>query len=260
MAVRRYFDSSSLCLSYLDFGGEEQKILLALHGHYGNARMFSRLAEHLKEWHVMGLDQRGHGWSEHSLSMNYSRDDYVNDIYNFVSEELAGKKVVLLGHSLGGVNAYQFAAKYPALVEALIIEDIGTKIDTRSPELPSRAITLSELRNKTEQVFGKGSFPYFAESVHEYEDGWGFRFHQEGISHSHQAISGDWSSDWLSSECPLLLIHGCKSWAVQTQNIEDMDLARPNVTLVKFPFCGHTIHDEDPIGFQKAVDEFLRDL
>ncbi|MFB5682344.1 alpha/beta fold hydrolase [Paenibacillus terreus] len=41
---------------------------------------------------------------------------------------MGGNPVVILGHSLGGVNAYQFAAKYPAFVRALIIEDIGAEI------------------------------------------------------------------------------------------------------------------------------------
>lgn len=33
-----------------------------------------------------------------------------------------------MGHSLGGINAYQFAATHPELVQAVIVEDIGVEI------------------------------------------------------------------------------------------------------------------------------------
>lgn len=36
---------------------------------------------------------------------------------------------MVLGHSLGGVNTTQLAARHPGLVRALVIEDIGTEID-----------------------------------------------------------------------------------------------------------------------------------
>jgi pimeloyl-ACP methyl ester carboxylesterase len=35
---------------------------------------------------------------------------------------------VSLGNSLGGVNAYQFSARYHDLVRAMIIEDIGVEV------------------------------------------------------------------------------------------------------------------------------------
>lgn len=35
----------------------------------------------------------------------------------------------MVGNSLGGINAYYFAARHPDLVRALIIEDIGVEIE-----------------------------------------------------------------------------------------------------------------------------------
>ncbi|EPZ40818.1 alpha/beta fold hydrolase [Alicyclobacillus acidoterrestris] len=105
MHKRRFFDSNGLQLSYVDFGGDFEKILLVLHGHFGTASQFSFLAQKLDGWRVIGLDQRGHGWSSHASDLNYSRESYINDIRNFIQQELGKRSVVLLGHSLGGVNA-----------------------------------------------------------------------------------------------------------------------------------------------------------
>ncbi|WP_409474995.1 alpha/beta fold hydrolase [Streptomyces sp. HC307] len=63
--------------SYLDYGGHGQP-LLALHGHFGEARTFTGLARELApDWRVIALDQRGHGRSERPA--DFSRDGYIGD-------------------------------------------------------------------------------------------------------------------------------------------------------------------------------------
>jgi pimeloyl-ACP methyl ester carboxylesterase len=48
-------------LAYVDFGGDGAPIL-ALHGHFGRARMFAPLAAALAPaYRVISLEQRGHG-------------------------------------------------------------------------------------------------------------------------------------------------------------------------------------------------------
>jgi pimeloyl-ACP methyl ester carboxylesterase len=64
----------------------------------------------------------GHGRSDRTPE--YDRDGYVRDAAALL-EHLGLDGVVVLGHSLGGLNAYQLAARHPHLVRALVIEDIG---------------------------------------------------------------------------------------------------------------------------------------
>ncbi|WP_333755273.1 alpha/beta fold hydrolase [Streptomyces sp. IBSBF 3352] len=71
-------------------------------------------------------DQRGHGFSDRGP--DFSREGYIADATALLTH-LGLERPVVLGHSLGGVNAYQFAARHPGLVRALVIEDIGTEID-----------------------------------------------------------------------------------------------------------------------------------
>ncbi|MFF7099894.1 alpha/beta fold hydrolase [Streptomyces nigra] len=72
------------------------------------------------------MDQRGHGFSDRGP--DFSREGYIADATALLTH-LGLERPVVLGHSLGGVNAYQFAARHPGLVRALVIEDIGTEID-----------------------------------------------------------------------------------------------------------------------------------
>lgn len=261
-AARKYFKSGQLKLSYLDFGGESQNVLLMLHGHMNDARTFTDLASQFKDWRVIGLDQRGHGWSEHSPDVDYSREGYISDIYNFICTELKEHRITLLGHSLGGVNAYQFAARYPELVKAVIVEDVGVEInvDLSFPEtLPTRSASLEELRESLRQA-GVRAVDYFSESVFEDEQGWGFRSDLKGMRVSQHNINGSWWEDWLSSTCPILLVHGKKSFVLDTSQAELMAARRPDTKLVVFEECGHGVHSEDPDGFNQVVRDFLDEL
>src|SRR5438477_7078400 len=122
---RRNFKSGLLTLSYLDAGGKGETII-ALHAHWMEAQTFTSLARSLSpQWRVIALDQRGHGYSDHASS--YTRDDYLRDLAALY-DHLGIRRAILLGNSLGGVNAYQFATRYPDRVQALVIEDIGVVV------------------------------------------------------------------------------------------------------------------------------------
>src|SRR5215469_8276866 len=118
---RKSFRHNHLMLSWLDTGGDGP-LLIALHAHWMEAATFRRLATDLAPgWRVVALDQRGHGHSSHAAS--YTRQDYLSDLEAYFEELEVSEPVVLLGNSLGGINALQFAAKHPALVRALVLED-----------------------------------------------------------------------------------------------------------------------------------------
>jgi esterase len=260
MVQRCFFKGDGVDLSYLDFGPPSERTLIALHGHFGTASMFAQLPKALPDWRIVSLDQRGHGWSGHVPPEEYSRSKYLRDIQILIEEELGGVPVVILGHSLGGVNAYQFAAKHPNLVRALIIEDIGVEINddqTWVTGLPVRTSTIMELRQSVERLLGEGSFSYFEESAIEYPDGWSFRFDATGFIHSQEMLNGSWWADWQASTCPSLLMQGENSPVLNWKLALEMAKRRINTTLKQFPGCGHTIRNADPKGYVDAIQNFL---
>ncbi|MET7508070.1 alpha/beta hydrolase [Streptomyces albidoflavus] len=241
-------------LSYLDFGGPGQP-LLALHGHFGEARTFTHLAAALAPgWRVIALDQRGHGRS--GPGPDFSRAGYVRDAAALVAH-LGLDRPVVLGHSLGGVNAYQLAARHPELVRALVIEDIGAEVrDDLSFCLrwPRRAPTYAAL------AAGLGeSLPYLREAIREHADGWGLAFRPESMVASQNALKGDHWDDWLASECPALLVRGERSGTLSAAHAEAMAARRGGTRLVALD-TGHTVHDTAPGEFAEAVRAFLEEL
>ena len=229
--------------------------LLALHGHFGRGRTWAGLAERLAPaWRVVAPDQRGHGRS--SPADGYDRDGYVEDAARTI-EALGLAPAVVLGHSLGGVNAYQLAARRPELVRAVIVEDSPADVpphpDAGSWAAPRRFASLRQLREHVDD-------PYLLESAFEDDDGWGFRFDPDQLDRSRHLLAGDHWSDWLAGDHPVLLLHGLASTRLVTAHAREMAHRRPRTRLVEFPGAGHTIHDDDPEGFALAVASFLAEL
>ena len=77
-------------------------------------------------------DQRGHGRS-FQPSEGYSPEHYADDLKKMV-DELGWKKFVLVGHSMGGRNVLNFAARHPDYISHLVIEDIGPEANPQAHE------------------------------------------------------------------------------------------------------------------------------
>ncbi|WP_431947085.1 alpha/beta fold hydrolase [Actinacidiphila sp. bgisy167] len=238
-------------LSYLDFGGPGRP-LLALHGHFNEARTFTGLAHALAPaWRVVALDQRGHGFSDRPP--DFSREGYVQDAAALIAH-LGLRQVVVLGHSLGGVNAYQLAARHPDVVSALVIEDIGAEIDDDLSfclAWPHRAPTRTAL---VEQL--GAAVRYLTDAIREHPDGWGLAFRPQDMVTSVGQVNGNHWDDWLATECPALLVHGTRSDTLTLDHAQAMAARRPNTRLVALA-TGHTVHETDPAGFAAAVRTFL---
>ncbi|MGW7102749.1 alpha/beta fold hydrolase [Streptomyces sp. NPDC054838] len=241
-------------LSFLDFGGPGQP-LLALHGHFGEGRTFTHLARELgAHWRVIALDQRGHGYSDRPA--DFSRNGYIQDAASIL-EDLGISDAVVLGHSLGGVNAYQLAARHPRLVRALVIEDIGAEVDddlSFSLSWPHRAPTRTGLLEALGPSAG-----YLVDALREYPDGWGLAFNPQDMNASQQQLNGDHWDDWLASSCPALLIRGSRSPVLSAGHAQSMAARRPGTHQAELP-AGHTVHETDPAGFASAVRGFLSSL
>jgi esterase len=110
-------------LHYESYG--EGYPLIILHGLFGSLDNWRTISRRFgKCYQVFAVDQRNHGDSPHSDSMNYQV--MVEDLNEFMeSQELPTAH--LLGHSMGGKTVMQFAATYPEKVSKLVVVDIAPR-------------------------------------------------------------------------------------------------------------------------------------
>jgi pimeloyl-ACP methyl ester carboxylesterase len=250
---RHEFQHNGLRFSYLDAGGTG-RVLIALHAHWMEGSTYSQLAEALvPSWRVIAPDQRGHGDTDHASS--YTRSDYLGDLSALFFHLGLTAPVVLLGNSLGGVNAYQYAAREPALVRALVIEDIGVEIlDDASFIVAWKGVFAT--REQLAERIGARLLPYVKDSFRHTRDGWQLAFDPDDIVISQQNVSGNYWRDWLASNCPALLIRGSDSPLTSQSHLEDMALRRPHTRFETLK-AGHVVHADNPAGFVALVRSFL---
>lgn len=213
---------------------------------------FIPLAEALgSEWRIIALDQRGHGYSDHAET--YSREDYMRDL-DALFEHTGVQKAVLLGNSLGGVNAYEYAARDPERVQALIIEDIGVEITGALPPILGWAGTFLA-REELESQVGQRFVPYLRNCF--------ARLRQDGSSPlppdmmlSEACLAGSHWKDWLSTSCPALVSRGSESRVTTAEHIAEMVKSRPNTEMLTLN-GGHVVHSDDLTAFAEAIRSFL---
>ncbi|XP_022212260.2 probable serine hydrolase [Drosophila obscura] len=116
------------------YGNQKERPILAIHGWLDNLGTFDRLIPLLPDHvGVLCIDLPGHGRSSHlQPGVHYSVDDYVYIIPR-VMREYGWPKVSLLGHSMGAILMFVYAALAPHTVDLVISLDILIS-ESRQPD------------------------------------------------------------------------------------------------------------------------------
>ena len=110
-------------LNYKEFGQGDPIIIL--HGLFGTLDNWQTVGKQLAEDHsVYIIDQRNHGCSPHADEHNYP--SMAEDLRQFMETNWIYKSHII-GHSMGGKTAMQFALEYPDMVDKLVVVDISPK-------------------------------------------------------------------------------------------------------------------------------------
>jgi 3-oxoadipate enol-lactonase len=97
--------------------------LVFVHGFTTTSEFWREQAdEFAKSYRVIRINLPGHGASPAPTARSYRIEDFVQDVER-VFRELSVDTAVLIGLSMGGIIAQQFAIKYPHLVKALVLVD-----------------------------------------------------------------------------------------------------------------------------------------
>jgi 3-oxoadipate enol-lactonase len=90
-------------------------------------RIWDEVVTHLSDrFRLLRFDQRGHGLSD-APQGPYSLNNFTEDLAGLMAH-LRIDKAVLVGNSVGGMVAMDFAVRYPQRVSALVLCDTAAKI------------------------------------------------------------------------------------------------------------------------------------
>jgi pimeloyl-ACP methyl ester carboxylesterase len=119
----RQLDVGGQQLAIAEAGAGSDKHLLLLHGFAGAKEDFTEWLDRFAAagWHAVTFDMRGHGESAKPRGEdNYSLQILVSDL-NAVVDHLGWDRLVLFGHSMGGMVAQLYAIESPDRLAGLIL-------------------------------------------------------------------------------------------------------------------------------------------
>ena len=266
----KFIQIDNLSLHYLDWGNKDAVPIVLLHGLCGNAHYWDFFARSVaNEYRLIAVDQRGHGDSDWAES--YGPRDYVLDLEAFV-DNLKLSQFVLIGHSMGGINAIIYAARHPEQVSALVIVDIGPEIAAAGVERMERE------RSGEPEAFGSEEEaisymrklePRQSEDFIRYQMKYALKRDEKGrltFKYDKKLRGTELRSPtWLWEHvnqiiCPALLIHGAESDMLAAEVAQAMGGSLAFGSVIDVEGAGHSVPGDNPEAFEAAVRDFLRSI
>jgi len=134
--------------------GGDKPVLLLLHGFSDDGLCWVNLAKKLEiDYDIILADARGHGRSD-PPSKDDPADAQAEDIAGLI-KALKLEKPIVMGHSMGSSSAAWFAAKYPDVPRAVILEDPRLVPRTRKRDISAEA-----QERQRAQILKRNNTPY----------------------------------------------------------------------------------------------------
>jgi len=267
-ARRRLVEIDGLRLSFLEWGMAGRPVLCFLHGGSAHAHWFDLVAPaFVDRFHVIALDQRGHGESQWAEPPAYATENFAADLLGVI-DALGWRRVALIGHSMGGHNAMSFSAWHPDRVSALVIVDSRPAIPTdrldrlrRRGERTLRPYPTLEAAARSFRLLPRetAADPAFlahlgAAGVVERAGAWVYRF--DPASNSGRRPVNAWSLlDRITA--PTLIARGELSPVLPRDMADKLRAAIRGATLAEIPASYHHLVLDNPAGFVRALEKFL---
>ena len=274
-----WITSDGLKLRYVAWGRADAPALVLLHGLRSYAHTWEPVALPLLDrYRLIALDQRGRGHSDWDPRRDYYAEAYVRDLEVLV-ESLGLQRFVLVGHSMGGANAFVYASRHPERVAGLVIEDMGPGASAGSAgadrikrellatpdHFDSWPAATAFWRSQRPRISKEALQSRITHSLKEDAAGRIVWCHDaEGIAAARLSATPAQLVDlWPIVEglsMPTLLTHGVQSDFLSTGTARRMAECNPLIRHVDIPDATHYVHDDNLPAFEQAMHAWLADL
>lgn len=260
-----YVEGNGIRMHYYRTGGAKP-VMVLMHGSSDDGLCWTALAKELEaQYDIVMVDARGHGLTDPPKEGD-GPDAMVEDLAALL-KALKIEKPLLMGHSMGSSTVAWFAAKYPDVPRAVVLEDPGLGGARPAPAPASGAP--AEAREKRRQGILARNNLTEAELVAECMKGspkWGEaecrlwapskRRHHPGTAMGSMAGRPAMKELLPKITAPTLILKADAEGELRTQNDETAKLL-PKGKLVHIKGAGHNVRREGKEETLTVLKEFL---
>jgi pimeloyl-ACP methyl ester carboxylesterase len=264
---------------YFNIAGRGPVVVL-IHGVAGRASQWDRIVQLLAETHtVVAPDLLGHGDSAKPRG-DYSLGAHASGIRDLLVG-LDIERASIVGHSLGGGIAMQFAYQFPERCERLgLVASGGLGGDVhallRAATLPGsefvlpliahpRVIDVASVVPRALGRIGLRTRPDLTEMARAYQSLSNTEARSAFI-HTLRAVIDPTGQRvnaadrlYLASKMPSLIVWGCRDRIIPVEHAQPTHEGMPGSTLELFDDAGHFPHLDDPLRFARTLEAFLHE-
>ena len=214
-------------------------------------------------YHFIRYDLRGHGLSD-CPQAPYSIRDHANDLAGLL-HVLNVENPVLVGISVGGMIAMDYAAAYPDTVKALVLMDTFPKIGTE-PMWNERINTLREhgMAYLADTILARWFAPTFGEENPTAYQGYRnmlSRIPVTGYTGTCEAIrDADLTERAQTITCPTLVLCGAEDSATPPELVRGLNDILPDARYADITNAGHLPCVENPTDTAAQIHLFLQEV
>ena len=244
--------------------GSGQPVLI-LHGLFGSLDNWHSIGVRLAQtFRIYAVNLRNHGRSPHSPQINYEL--MAEDLREMLADQ-GLESVSLIGHSLGGKTAMQFALMWPDLVTKLVVADIAPRAYPPTHEPVFQALLSLDLssfrtRNEIEQELA-AAIPDLAvrrfllkNLARDLAGGFHWQMNLPGLHENYGRLIAALESE-KACEKPALFLRGEKSDYIQKEDETMILRLFPRAEIRTLENADHWLHADVPETFLRNVQEFF---
>lgn len=250
-------------INYTDKG--KGTAIVLLHGFLENSTMWKPFLNKLsKKNRVVTIDLLGHGKTE-CLGYVHTMEDMAEAV-KAVIKHLRLRRVVLIGHSMGGYVALAFADKYSINVKGLCLMNSTATADSREKKINrERAIEAVKHNHKSfikisiSNLFRPKNRPIFKDEITKVQEE-ALKIPLQGIIAALEGmkVRKDRSKILKSKSFKKMMIIGKHDPVLDYDSLRKQTKGT-NVKIVEFP-DGHMSHIENRKEFSHAIMHFIENI
>jgi pimeloyl-ACP methyl ester carboxylesterase len=277
-AVSQYVTVNQVKYHYTSTGDGQPVVLL--HGWPQNLNEWNHVVPTLaKKYRVIAIDMKGSGKSDKPTNSGYDKKTIAQEVRGVV-KQLGLSKVHLVGHDIGMMVAYAYAAQFPSEVSKLVVMDAplpGTNEFTQISQDPRAWHFAFQAANEVPEHLVKGRerwyFKHFMLSVAGRPNVFTEREFDEYAKAQSQpgALTGGFNyyrafaqdakdnAEWMKTPLtmPVLALNGGVLTNGYPFVLEMMKRVATNVQGEALPNTGHWIPEEQPALLTEKLLRFL---